>query len=807
MLKNHFIFAYRHLKRRKGSTLISAAGLIGGIAAFLFILQFVTFEFSANSFHKQKEQIYRLLAIDENGEVESMMPPGVAQVALENIPGVENATRFTSNICSGVASINDENSGPKSFREGCVFVDENLLDIFTHKLIDGNGDLSAPNSALLVESTAKKYFGSVEATGKTFSYDSQFGNIELTVSGVLEDFPPNSDYSFNLGISFNTLKNPAILENSSWANPDGLDNGFTQTFLLLEDEAQPEKVASIFNELKSQLRSDDSSILKPQKFTNLHLAPSLTYTLPTTGNIVQVLLVLVVGVMIMIIAWANYVNLSTAQGMERAKQIGIQKTLGATKTQLVLQFLGETLIFSLLCLILALGLVELLQPYFNQLINKELTLGILNYKGFWIAGGLFLLLGVIISGGYVSFVLTSEQPNRVLKGNFKILGKGLRLRQSLVVFQFVVSIVFIIIVMVFNKQLNFMQTKDLGVALENRLVIRGPSVLQENDSAFGTSFKGELSRLSFVRSISGSNNVPGNGYNFFANGITNTTPEPNDEKKSYAMLLVDQNYLDTYNINLVAGKTFSKEAIDLGWASNSVILNESAAKELGFEPASSAVDQNIKWGQYGTYSVAGIIKDYHHISLQEKIDPMILLPLNANSYFTIQIPEENISAVISEIGELYKGYFPGNPFEYFFIQNRYDEQYSAEIRFQQLFVIASMLAIIIACLGLFGLAAYTANSRTKEIGIRKVLGATVSNIVLLLSKEFLKLVLIGYVIAAPLAAYIMNEWLQNFAYRTELGGDVFILSGLIAFLIAMVTVSGRALKTAFKNPVNSLKSD
>ena len=808
MLKNYFTFAYRHLKRRKGTTLISAIGLIGGIAAFLFILQYVAFEFSVNSFHQQAGNTYRIISELEEGDISTMLPPGVAPVAKENIPGVINATRFTAELCSGVVSIANDEGEPRSFRESdCVFTDDNFLDIFSFNLIHGDGNLSAPNSVILTKNTAQKFFGYTDVVGQSITHSDQFGEANYTVTGVLENFPANSDYDFNMAISMSTLATPAIMESSSWANPNGLESGFTQNFLLLDDQANPEQVAGLFNELKSQLRSNDSSVLKLQNLNNLHIAPSISYTLPTIGNLVQILLVLAVAIMIMIVAWANYVNLSTAQGMERAKQIGVQKTLGATQPQLVMQFLGETLIFSLACLLLSFGVVELLQPYFNQLIGKELGLSVLNYQQFWLIGVSFLILGVVVSGGYVAFILTSQKPNDILKGIYNASGKGLRLRQSLVVFQFTVSIAFILVVMVFTEQLQFMQNKDLGMKLDNRLVVVGPNVDSETRPDFGSSFRDELAQLSYVQSYSGSNNVPGNGYNFFANGITNSTPEPGDERKSYAMLLVDQNYLDTYEIELLAGKTFTEEAIDLGWAANSVVLNESAAIELGFDPASSAVDQSIKWGQYGNYTVAGVIKDYHHNSLQESIDPMILLPLKAEAYFTIQIPEENSSLAISDIGQLYEEYFPGNPYEYFFIENQYDQQYSAEFRFQKLFTIASILAIIIACLGLFGLAAYTANARTKEIGIRKVLGATVSNIVLLLSKDFLTLVIIGYVIAAPIAGYVMKEWLQNFAYRTDLDATVFVFSGLIALMIAILTVSGRAIKSALANPVNSLKRD
>lgn len=810
MYHNHLLFALRRLKSRKTATFISALGLVVGIVSFLFILEYAAFEFSVNSFHKHAENIYRVVVADENGEFSTHLAPGVAGAARENLAGVLSATRYADGICDGVITINSNQQSVKAFRESsCFYTDESFLNMFTFNLEHGNGDLSEPGTAVITSSQALKYFGEENVTGREFTLDNQFGKTDYRITGVLEDNPENSDISFELLLSFVTLENPANQNGNDWVDPTGLNNGFTQNFIQLADGVSSDEVSQSFNELKSQIRTNDTSVINLQKLSDIHLAPSLGYSLPTSGSLVQVLLVLMVAAMIMIVAWANYINLMTAQGLERAKQIGVQKTLGATRRQLVLQFLGETFLFSLLCIGIAFMVVEISQPSFNQLIGKEVSLANLNFMGFWVAGAIFFLIGILAAGGYIAFVLTSYKPDVVLKGSFTSSKKGIKVRQGLVVFQFAVSILFIITTLVFNEQLSYMRAKNLGIELEDRLVIRGPATQNSNtdNGKSGSSFKDELAQLSFVKSYTGSSSIPGNGYFFFAARITNLNPEPGDEKKSYGILPIDQNYLHTYQIELLKGKNFTKEAIDLGWGERQVILNETAALELGFDPAISAVDNEIKWGQFGTYDVIGVVRDYHHLSLQEKIDPMIFLPLDAEGNFTIHMSTQNISANINRLQSLYSEYFPGNPFEYYFIKDQYDQQYAAELRFENFFTLASLIAIIIACLGLFGLATYTAISRTKEIGVRKVLGASVSGIVLLLSKDFLKLVVIGFVIAAPLAGFAMNKWLQNFAYRTELNIDVFILSALIASAIAILTVSSRAVKAALNNPVESLKNE
>lgn len=373
-------------------------------------------------------------------------------------------------------------------------------------------------------------------------------------------------------------------------------------------------------------------------------------------------------------------------------------------------------------------------------------------------------------------------------------------------FQFVVSCCLIIGTAVLYRQLDYMQTQDLGMNLEQLLVVQGPSITSDDQGERVQVFKEALDRLPFVEQYSASHSVPSGGYNFFAAGFTSLHPAPGDEKKSYAMAIVDGNYFDTYGITLAAGQPFTPEMVQRGWQGNHLILNEKAAQALGFEPAATAVGQRILWGD-GDYEIQGVIKDYHHASLRQPIDPIIFLPNPSSGYFTLRMTTHNLPAKLAQIAQQFGDIFPAEPFDYFFLDEQFDQQYRSEQQFGQVFTAASALAIFIACLGLFGLAAYAAEARTKEVGIRKVFGATVQNVVLLLSKDFLKLVALALVLSVPLTWYAADRWLQDFTYRTEIHWWLFALTGALALGIALVTVSFHAIKAALANPVQSLRDE
>ncbi|MEO5681387.1 MAG: FtsX-like permease family protein [Chitinophagaceae bacterium] len=514
-----------------------------------------------------------------------------------------------------------------------------------------------------------------------------------------------------------------------------------------------------------------------------------------------------VSLLILLIAWINYINLSTVQAMRRAKETGVRKVLGARRSQLTVQYLAETFLITFLSVAVSFVMVQLLQALFNTFTGKQLSLQVLNHGWFWAAVFQFILLGSVLSGGYVAFVLSSFKPVNALRGHTLHKSTGFSLRKGLVVFQFTISIVFIISTIILYNQLQYMKTTDLGLNLKQLLVIKGPTVTIEDRTAKSIAFKNALAGLSFVKKVSASNDIPGKGYNFSADGITRLNPQPADEKKSYRMFIADENFFDTYDIKFEQGNSFSTAEAGLGWSkANKLILNEKAAAQLGFEKNENITGKKIIWAGK-QYEIAGVVKDYHHLSLQTAIEPVVFLPSVSSYFYTIQTDLSNLPQKINTLNNLYKTYFSGNPFEYFFANETYNRQYATEQQLGNVFIGAALVAIIIACLGLFGLAAFTAQQRTKEIGIRKVLGASITNIATLLSADFVKLVLISIIIASPLAWWAGNKWLQDFAYRSSIGVWIFVAAGLIALLIAIVTVSFQAIKAAAANPVKLLRNE
>jgi putative ABC transport system permease protein len=544
----------------------------------------------------------------------------------------------------------------------------------------------------------------------------------------------------------------------------------------------------------------------------LHLAPSFDYKLQTFGSLLLVVSFLSVAVLIMIIAWVNYINLSTAQAVNRAREAGIRKVIGATRGQLIIQYLAETFLLVMLSVLVAFIAVSALQHAYNSFLGKQLDISILNQGYFWLAGTALIITGTLLSGGYIAFALSSFSPLKTLRSKARVTIGGVSLRKGLVVFQFTTSVVFIISTIVLYRQLQYMQHQDLGMHLDKRVVITGPSRNNGVKTGSAVAFEHQISRLPFVEKYAASNNVPGKGYNFSTQGITrlDAAVATGDDKKSYAILIVDDKYFGTYDIQLLQGATFQPYMMEQGWSkSKKVILNQAALAQLGFRPGENVIGQKIKWN--GDFEIVGVIKDYHHLSLHDFIRPMIFLPAAANNfaddYFTIKMNGQETAAHIDQLRKIYQTTFPGEPFNYSFLDEVFDKQYQAEQKLGSGFILSAVLTILIACLGLFGLAAFTVKQKVKEIGVRKVLGATVFNIVALVSNDFMSLVAVSFVIASPIAWYGMNKWLQNFAYRISIEWWMFLLSGGLALIIAYLTIGFQSIKAAIANPVNSLRSE
>ncbi len=808
MFKNYLKTAWRSLLRNKQFSIINVVGLALGITVFLFIMQHVAFEWSANRFNKDYNHLYRTNVQYKDGSTDYYLPPGFAQVIKQQFPVIENYVRIADDIGDGVITYNDNKAADsKVLRGGNIkYADGNFLSVFSFTLLSGTPSLDEPKTLALSEIMSQKLFSSVNAAGKTVTVSNQFGNTLYTVKAVYA-LPNSSDIKPDVLLSFKTLESPANRNGNDWADPNTTENGFTSIYLQLREDANSVAFSKrITKYVRSINPASKDDVVYLQPFSELHLAPSFNYPYQTFGNILLVFVFACIAVLIIFIAWLNYINLSTAQALNRSKEVGVRKILGASRSQLMFQHLTETLLLTITSTLIALLLVNIFQNKFNQFSGEQLSLEVLNNGWFLSAGIIMIIAGSFLSGSYVAFVITSFKPLNTIRSKGQIVVKSFSVRKALVVFQFTASIVFIIATVVLYNQLQFMRNENLGMNLNQLLVVKGPTVASEDQAVKNVSFKNTLRQLPFVKKYAASNSMPGIGYNFFASGITGTNETEADKKKSYGMFICDQNFFDTYGISFAQGNTFSANDAERSWNNvKKVIINEKAAQQFGFNLKENIIGKKIKWGD--AYEIIGVVKDYHHLSLREPIQPGIYLGSVGYSFFTVQTDSRNLQSKVATLRNLYNKAFPGNPFEYFFADEKYDEQYTSEQRLGKVFIAAASVAIIIACLGLFGLSAFSAKQRIKEIGIRKVLGASVAGITSLLSRDFIKLVLIAFIIASPIAWWAMNKWLQSFAYKASISIWIFIVSGLVAVVIALVTISFQSIKAAIANPVKSLRTE
>ncbi len=808
MIKNYFKIPFRNLWRNRQFTLINIGGLALGITVFLFIMQFVAAEWSANRYNENFDNLYRVNLQAANGTTEYYLPPGFAPVVKKEIPGIENYSRVADGIAGGVLTYQGENNeAPKIFRENnIIYADAAFLEMFSFPLKAGNASLSLPNTVAISTGMSQKLFGKNNSINNTITVSNQFGNTDYTITGVYEQ-PPSSDVKAEVILSLGTLENAANRDDNDWADPNGIESGFVNIYLQLQDGVAGKTVGTNITQLVRNLNPDskeDLVVLQPFKY--LHLAPTFDYPYQTFGSLLLVVVFFSVALLILLIAWVNYINLSTAQALNRTKEVGIRKVLGASRIQLALQYLAETLLLTIFSVLIAVLLVTLLQNSFNQFTSKPLSLAVLNQSWVWFAGVSLILLGSLLSGGYVAIVITSFKPVNSMQAKPGKASSRFSLRKGLVVFQFTISIIFIIATIILYNQLQFMKTEKLGMNLQQLLVIQGPTVSSEGQAAKNVSFKNALGQLPFVKKYAASNNVPGIGYNFSANGITNLNPKKDDDRKSYSMFICDEHFFDTYGISFAQGKAFTSNDAERSWNNvKKVILNEKAAAQLGFNTKENIIGKKIKWGD--DFEIIGVVNDYHHLSLREAIQPTIYLGSVSFSFFTVQTDANNMQGKIQQIKSIYKTTFPGNPFEYFFADEKYGQQYVTEQKLGNVFITAAFIAILIACMGLYGLSAFSARQRIKEIGIRKVLGASNYSISRLLSKDFIRLVIAAIIIASPIAWWVMQKWLQDFAYRTNISWWIFVAAGAIAVFIALATISIQAVKAARTNPVENLRTE
>ncbi|MDP8242181.1 MAG: ABC transporter permease [Candidatus Celaenobacter antarcticus] len=804
MLKNYLKIAYRHISRNKLYPAINILGLAIGLTCTILIGLFVQNELSFDKHHENYKRIYRLESHFNIQESEDLfaataLPLGPA-LKLEYPHDVAEFCRFM-NMDNNLFQYEEK----QIFEENVYFTDSTLTDVFTHEFISGSPEdaLNDPNEIILTESFAKRIFGDVDPIGKTL--ETGHGLI-FTITGIIKDVPHNSHLRFEAIASFITLKQFFGADRfDSLASEAFWNIGFYSYIMLTENgniqnvlDAYPDFNEKYIKPVGDKINSKFQLMVQP--LADVHLHSHLGYDLPT-GNIASVYTFSIVALFLLVIGCINYMNMATAQSANRATEIGIRKVVGAQKSYLRSQFMMESLILTFFALLLAFIATELLLPAFNEIANRHLS--------FNIAKNLNLVLGIvgialivgIVSGSYPAFYLSSFIPVEVLK---RKLGKGKgTLRKILVLLQFSISIIMIVGTFTVIQQLNFLRDKNLGFDKENVVVltVRDTTGVKNLDA-----FQEELLKHPQILKAGTSSSIPGQGYGILVQRYE--TLDGTMAEKGINFVFVDNDYIDVMDMKIIKGRNFDPElTTDL---EESIIINEACANVLGWGDDPIGKKLGFGAGLDGTSTrdtrVIGVIQDFHYNSLHNNIDPILLLlsdrPLRNIS---LRIRQENIKNTITYIEEKWNEFCPTFPFEYTFLDDSLNKQYVAEQKIGRVFIYFSIMCIFIACLGLFGLASYTTEQRTHEIGIRKVMGASSQNIVLLLSEIFTKWVILANIIAWPVAYFALNNWLANFAYRIQLSLLTFILSGIIAFLIAILTVLFQSLKASKTNPSITLK--
>ncbi|GAA4410483.1 ABC transporter permease [Nibrella viscosa] len=812
MLKNYLTIALRNLRKHKGFTFINVFGLAVGLACCLLITLYIVDELSFDRYNTKADRIYRIntdIVFGGNDMRFAVSPDPLGPTLKKDYPQVENYVRFHDR---GTWLV--KRSGqPHNLREDkIVFADSTLFDVFTLPFIAGDPKraLAEPNTVVISESAARRHFANRNPIGQTLVFnDTQV----YKVTGVMQDMPENSHFRTDF---FVTMLN----DNYQWGQwlsnnhhtyillKPGIDpNAFEKNFTdVVENYIGPQALAIMGVNMKQFRESGNKYRMWMVPLTDIHLKSRQTIELAPNGDIQYIYIFGAVAIFILLIACINFMNLATARSANRAKEVGVRKVLGSERQQLISQFMVESILMAVFAMGLALGLVTLALPLFNTIAAKNLSVQRLlapNYLA------VILLLPVVVgmlAGSYPAFFLSSFRPLLVLKGGaFKLINRRsaqVSLRSGLVVFQFAMSVILIIGTMVVYRQINYIQTTKLGFNRDQVLTIHEVYSLGNQAEAF----KNEILRLPGIvgGTLSGYLPVPSdrNDSPMFPEGEF-------DQKKAVSMQqwTVDHDYVQTLGMQVVQGRDFSR---DFGYDSSGIILNETAVKIFGFkDPIGKRVMQmfDATGKNFKTYTIIGVVKNFHFESLRRNIGALGLFLNKNTSAASFRLSTQNMSALIPQIETKWKQMAPGQPFNYSFLEDKFDAIYRAEQRIGTIALTFAIIAILVACLGLFGLAAFMAEQRTKEIGVRKVLGASVPSLVTMLSWDFLKLVFIAIVIATPIAWWAMNQWLQDFAYRIDVPWWVYIMAGVVAIFIAFVTISFQSIRAALMNPVKSLRTE
>ncbi|MEQ9165233.1 MAG: ABC transporter permease [Fulvivirga sp.] len=803
--------SYRELSKNKVYAILNIIGLTFGLSAFIFIQLYVSYEKSFDTFHNNHKNLYRVqYKATQHGEVivnSTKSTPRVGAFMKEKMPEVIDFARAYP-LFGVMKSDSDKYTEDRVYAANPAF-----LKIFDFKLISGNVStaLDEPNHIVLTESMAHKYFGTTNVLGKTLSFSSWL-KFDATITGVVKDAPHNSHFKFDFLCSYETLNNVNKNSDGTIASEDSWDWDSFNTYILLQKGTDHEMFNSKFAALLQQERgayfkeSGKTDQFTLQPITDIHLYSNIQRETDPEGqgNGQEVFFLSIIGVFILVLAWVNYINLTTARSMDRTKEVGIRKTMGGSRLQLIYQFLTEAFLVNFFAFVSALLLISQSIGFFNQLTNSKLTTDLSSNVIFWLMILGAFMIGILFTGLYPALILSSFKPASVLKGQLSDKQSKGVLRKTLIIFQFIVSVTLIAGVLVVFGQLEHMKTTEQGFSLNNTLVIKGPMIYDEEQPQQSKleAFKNELLSNSAVMSVTASSNVPGEEI-IWTNNVKRSDEADNKLKSAY-FAEVDYEYFPSYDIKLLAGRNFSEaHPSDTG----AVILNLTAARYFGFDNYHEAIDKKIMCYDVPK-TIIGVVDDYKQMSAKTAVSPIIFpLSLDMPYYFTVKLNSDQFQSVIKSTKRSYEAFFHGNPFDYFVLDDFFNRLYKNDEQFGRVFSWFAILAIIIACLGLYGLSSFSARQRTKEIGIRKTLGANISSLLMLLSKDFLILIAVANVIAWPIIYLTMNKWLSNFAERISIGISIYLSAGILIMIIALLTVGFKTLQTAKANPVEALRCE
>lgn len=803
MVRSYFRIAYRTLLNSKAFSFISVFGLTVGTTAFLFIIHYVRFESSYEDFNTNAQNIYRITLDFYKGSEfivsDCETHAAIAPLLKEKMPEVRDFVRMFHND-----GLQDIKVGTQKFLdEGIYFADSSAFKIFELRVLHGESGsaLGNPNQAVLTASATMKYFGRTDVVGETIEIDKTL----YRVTSVIADPPANTHLKFTALLSHITLT-----KIYTWYKEDDWNGNNEYSYLLMAEgtnlESFNEKLRSISVSLNDKL-NNARYVAEPIK--DIHLMSNKTYEPEVNGNAKTVYFLLIIAVFIIVIAWVNYINLSTARAIERAREVGIRKVMGSLKSQLVFQFLSESFVLNLLAVFLAFCFFQSMLPLFRILTGQPLPFNFISDPIFWYLLIALVTAGSLLSGIYPALVLSSFQPVAVLKGKFRSSSHGQFLRKSLVIFQFSTTMVLLICMLTVFLQIHYLRDFDLGMNIEQTLVIRAPR-LDGPDSVYAASFqslKTELMRNPDVKAVVRSNSLPGLSlHELSSTSFSRVGQEKVDENYTYYYFGMDAEFIPAMGMKFVSGRNFESEMPN----HDLVIINEEAANKLGFSSAEEAIGSKItfrtRW-QGEPSTIIGVVKNFYQRSPKEEHIPMLFHYLRGTDYFSVCLNAIDISESMGSVKTAYEKVFPNTVLNYFFLDEKYNQQYQADAQFGQVIATFSLLAVFIACLGLFGLSSYTIVQRTREIGVRKVLGASVMEIVQLLSTDFVRVVIIAALLALPVAYFAANEWLSNYEVRINLNVWIFLLPVFIILFLALCTVSIQTVRTALTNPSNSLKQE